>query len=60
MHCKHNIGKVVKLHGDAITLYAGYPKRNFKKCHLISLGRFSVNNLVGISLIAICLDDIFF
>ena len=30
MHCKHNIGKVMKLHDDTITSYAGYSKRNFK------------------------------
>ena len=42
MHCKDDIGKVVKSHGDTITSYAGYSKRNFKKCHSTPLGRFSV------------------
>ena len=42
MHCKDDIGKVVKSHGDTITSYAEYSKRNFKKCHLTPLGRFSV------------------
>ena len=44
MHCKHNIGKVMKLHDDTITSYTGYSKRNFKKCHLTSLGRVSVKH----------------
>ena len=42
MHCKHNIEKVMKLHGDTITFYVGYFNQNFKKDHLTPLGRFSV------------------
>ena len=42
MHCTNDIRKVVKSHGDTITSYAGYSKRNFKKCHSTPLGRFSV------------------
>ena len=42
MHCKDDIGKFVKSHGDTITSYAWYFKRNFKKCHLTPLDRFSV------------------
>ena len=51
MRCKHNIGKVVKLHGDVITLYAGYSKRNFKKYHLTPLDKFSVNFGNSISIV---------
>ena len=43
MHCTNDIRKVVKSHGDTITSYAGYSKRNFKKGHLTSLGSFSAS-----------------
>ena len=49
MHCEDDIGKVVKSHGDTITTYAGYSKRNFKKCHLTLLGRFSVNAMLTVN-----------
>ena len=39
MHCTDDVRKVVKSYGDT-TSYAAYSKRNFKKGHLISLGRF--------------------
>ena len=41
MHCTYD-RKVVKLNGDAITSYAGYSKRNFKKDNLTPR-RFSIN-----------------